>query len=205
MREMDGLIFDAENHEYRVNGIVYPSVTQIMTGIGLYDLSHVPERVLRESAERGTIVHLLIEWHEKGILDERSIDPELRGYFDSYLRMKDAKLLPDHPSAIEEQLYSEKYGYAGTLDQMYEDDWINDLKTGVPDPGHSIQLSAYWLLKYGDITKKPRSLTCSYLHADGSCGDLVRYDCEMLTWVSMVVDYKWRAKNGKLKMRGGRK
>lgn len=201
---MGGLTFDAEKHEYRFGGVVIPSVTQIMTGIGLYDLSHVPERVLRESADRGTIVHCCIEWYEKGILDESSIDPELRGYFESYLRMKDAKLLPEHPSAIEEQLFSAKYGYAGTLDQMYEDDWINDLKTGVRDPGHGIQLSAYWLLKYGIITKKPRELTCSYLHADGSCGDLVRYDCEMPTWVSMLADYKWRERHGKLKSRGGK-
>lgn len=193
------LTFDPVTHLYRLDGDVIPSVTQILKGVGLSDYSHIPADTLQRAAERGTVVHQIIEFYEKGVLDESSIDPALRGYFESYLRAKDAGLLFDdnRPEEIEKQVFSEKYKYAGTLDQSYCD-WINDIKTGQPQPEHGLQLTAYWMCEH-DITAKPWLLTCTYLHDDGSTADVVKYDYEPLAWLSMASCYRWREKHGKLK------
>ena len=142
------LTFDPITHLYRLDGSAIPSVTQILSGVGLSDYSYIPTETLQIATERGTVVHKIIEWYEQDILDEESIDPELKGYFESYLRAKDAGLLFDRnrPDEMEKQVFSEKYKYAGTLDQLYFDSWINDLKTGQPQPEHGLQLSGYWHL-----------------------------------------------------------
>ena len=80
------LTFDNSKHEYRFNGVVVPSVTQILKAVGLSDYSYIPTGVLQIATERGTVVHKIIEWYEQDILDASSIDPELKGYFESYLR-----------------------------------------------------------------------------------------------------------------------
>ena len=198
---MAELQFNEERHEYTLGGVVLPSVTTIISAVGLYDFDHVSAETLRIAAERGTIVHTCIELYELGELDESSIDPELAGYFESYLKMKEAGLLPERPSAIEKRIYSEKYKYAGTLDQMFADDWINDIKTGLPGAEHGLQLSAYWLALHENITDKPRRLTGTYLHRDGSCGDLIDYRYEPLPWLAVVTDYNWRVRNNKIKPR----
>ena len=193
------LTFDNARHEYRLDGVVIPSVTQILKAVGLSDYSHVPADKLQLAAERGTVVHEIIELYEKGTLDESTIDPALRGYFESYLRAKDAGLLPpERPSAIEKMVYSAKYKYAGTLDQMYRDNWINDLKTGKPQPEHELQLTAYWGTMPNAYYFEPYKLTGTYLHEDGSIADVIEYRCSPSMWLSALAVYRWKEKHGKL-------
>jgi len=194
------LEFNAERHEYRYNGVIVPSVTGIISAVGLYDFDHVSRETLKIAAERGTIVHQCVEWHEAEILDPDSIDPELRGYFDAYLMLKDRGDLPSKPDATEERVYSVTYLYAGTLDQRFGCDWINDIKTGQPDPAHGLQLSAYWLAIQSDMRIKPRRLTGTYLRPDGT-GTVIDYKYEPLSWMGVLADYNWRAANNKIKSR----
>lgn len=191
------LIFNEEKHEYAVSGRVIPSVTQIISAVGLYEFDHVSRETLRIAAERGRIVHTYIEWHEQGILDESSIDPELQGYFDGYLEVKKNNGFPA-PLAIEKRVYSEAYKYAGTLDQLITDRWINDHKTGEQSPTHGLQLSAYWLALHPNMSDKPERLTCTYLKKDGS-GKLVDYPYQPLIWLAILTDYNWRKKHNLIK------
>jgi len=194
------LQFDEAAHRYTVNGKIIPSVTQIISSVGLYEYDYVSAETLAIAAERGRIVHAYIEWYEQGELDESSIDPELAGYFEAYLRLKDSGLLPGKPSLIEWRGYSAKYGYAGTLDQMFGDDWINDHKTCAPSPVHGLQLSGYWMILHPNMAEKPKKLTCDYLTKDGDF-ELVEYPFEPMPWLSVVADYKWRARNNCIKPR----
>lgn len=189
------LEFDAASHTYRYAGKVIPSVTQIISALGLYEFDFVSRETLRVAAERGRIVHQCIEWYEAGELDVDSIDDELRGYFDAYLACKADGILPK-PDATECRVFSKTYGYAGTLDQLFAG-WINDIKTGDPDPAHGLQLSAYWLALYG-LMNKPNRLTGTYLRRDGTY-KIVDYPYEPQIWLSCFVDYKWRVQNNKIK------
>lgn len=188
------LLFDEAEHRYTVDGRVIPSVTTIISAVGLYEFDNVSYDTLAVAAERGRNVHTYIEWFEQDILDFDSIDPELEGYFNAYLALKNAKLIPDHPKRIEFRGWSEKYDFAGTIDQEFEGDWLNDHKTGNKSPVHGLQLSAYWLMLHPDMKTKPARLTCDYLRRDGSY-ELVDYPYEPLAWLAVLADYKWRLKN----------
>ena len=192
------LHFDEKLHRYTVDGKIIPSVTQIISAVGLYEFDFVSKETLMAAAERGRIVHTCIEWYELGILDEASIDPELYGYFQAYLDAKARKLIPERPSMIERRVYSEKYQYAGTLDQMFGDRWIHDHKTGSESPVHGLQLSGYWLALHPDPGDKPERLTCGYYRRDGS-SNIVDYPYEPLAWLSILADYRWRLKNNCIK------
>lgn len=196
---MNGLTFDDEKHEYRFNGVIVPSVTQIISGVGLSDYSHIPAETIQRAQERGSIVHRIIELYELGELDESTIDPALRGYFDSYLAAKEFGLLPEKPSAVEKRMYSANFKYAGTIDQIYGEEWINDLKTGEPQPEIVFQLSGYWVLWHENLTPAPRRLTGTYLHEDGSPADVIDYQYKPLLWSSALSVYRWMERNGRLR------
>ena len=193
------LQFDEAKHLYTINGKIIPSVTQIISAVGLYEFDFVSKRTLAIAAERGRIVHTYIEWFEQGILDDNSIDPELAGYFRAYLSAKASGELPEQPDLIEYRSYSEKYQYAGTIDQVFTaENWIHDHKTGLPSPSHGLQLSAYWLMLHPDFREKPEHLTCGYYRPDGSY-KIVDYPYEPMEWLAVVADFRWRARNNMIK------
>ena len=194
------LLFDEAEHRYMVDGRIIPSVTQIISTVGLYEFDFVSDDTLAVAAERGRNVHSMIEFFEQGELDFNTIDQELQGYFDAYLEIKKVGLLPAHPIRIEYRAWSEKYNYAGTIDQEFEGDWLNDHKTGSKSPVHGLQLSAYWLMLHPDMSLKPKKLTCDYLSRDGSY-EVVEDPYEPLPWLAVLADYHWRLKNNCIRNR----
>lgn len=193
---MPELEFCEATHTYRWRGRVVPSVTQIISAVGLYEFDYVSKHTLAIAAERGRVVHECVELYERGELDESSVDPELSGYFEAYKECRNRHGFPA-PVAIEERFYSEPYGYAGTLDQEFPGDWMNDIKTGQPSPVHGLQLSGYWLGKYG-MNRKPQRLTATYLQPDGGA-ELREYPYEPLIWLAVLTCYRWRANNNLIK------
>lgn len=99
-----------------------------------------------ESASLGTMVHKFVEDYIKGLNPELSVNPEMRGAEEKFL-----KWVEDHKVKFvlaEQPIYSKKFGYAGTLDFICIIDghlWLGDLKTsnGIYDEYVS-QTSAYW-------------------------------------------------------------
>lgn len=58
------LEFDDEAHRYIVNGIITPSVSQLLS-LKFDDYPNVPKAVLQAAADRGTEMHKAIEVYEK--------------------------------------------------------------------------------------------------------------------------------------------
>ena len=139
---MPPLTFDEEAHEYRLDGVVIPSVTQVIREAGLIDTQWYTE----EGRERGAEVALVTELHDKGILDEDTVTDEIRPYLKAWKRFKaDTGFLCE---LIEEPVYHRELRYAGTLDRIGT--WrespnriLLDIKTGGPEPCHAIQTAAY--------------------------------------------------------------
>jgi hypothetical protein len=136
--------FNEASHTYTVSGVKYPSVTQIISGMGLYgDTSFFTD----ESRNRGTFVHRIIQWHLSGELDESTIDPVLRPYFDAWLKFeKEAAYVSD---ICENVMASEIYHFAGTVDHIGHLNGyfcLIDVKTGVPAPATALQLGGYEIL-----------------------------------------------------------
>jgi len=145
--------FDEAAHIYKVDGEPFVSVTQVIAAAGLY--GDATQYFTERSRDRGRFVHKAIELYLLGKLDESTIDPDLRGYFDAYLKFeRDTGFFPGF---IEHTLYSIPLQIAGRVDLIGP--WkggaaILDIKTSAtPSPATGIQLAGYEYL-YGSPAKR---------------------------------------------------
>lgn len=143
---MNKITFDEKNHEYKVDGAITPSVTQILDSNGFSDFGRVDAEILRKSSLFGKAVHKTIELFCKGKLDEDSLDPELKPYLKSWRNFcKDFKY-----KCIETEVrgFNEKYRFCYTFDQKgtFQVDKIIspvliDIKTGQPKASDKVQVN----------------------------------------------------------------
>lgn len=80
--------FDKVQHEYSESGIVIPSVTQALCGVGITDYSMVPRAILEHKGEIGTEVHRACQFLDEGALDWDSLDGEVLDYVLAYEAFK---------------------------------------------------------------------------------------------------------------------
>ncbi len=132
--------FDAETHTYRIGGRVVPSVTQVLREAGLIDTRWYTE----EGRDRGAYIHLITELSDQGILLERQVDEEYRGYLAAwrkFLRDTGAKVVEN-----ECRVWHTTLGYAGQMDRLViwnKRDWIIDIKGGGVSKWECIQTAGY--------------------------------------------------------------
>jgi hypothetical protein len=158
---MPELTFNPELHEYRIDGQVVPSVTQILSEAGLVDDRWYTD----ESQLRGRTVHIITALDDRGELDESQVDAEYRGYLNAW-RLFKAETKCEILS-IEERICNVALRYAGTLDRRIR--WngpvhIGDLKTGACAWWHPFQTAGYWMCDGIDAASR---LTV-YLTPDGT-------------------------------------
>lgn len=141
----DELMFDPGEHTYEADGVVYPSVTQILQGVGIIDTRWYKPG----SAEKGAAKHKLFEQYLKKTLDWSTLTDEALALIEQYqnfLTNETAEIL-----CIEKARYSKELGYAGTPDLVYRDKdgkvIVLDIKTGAPEKWHALQLAAYMELE----------------------------------------------------------
>jgi len=137
--------FDPATHIYTVEGGRFPSVTQIISDMGLYgDTSYFTEYC----RERGSFVHQIIKYHVDNELDESTIDPALQGYFDAWRRFEsEAQYIGD---VCEHLLADQTYRFAGTIDHLGHLNGypcVIDVKTGAMSPATALQLAGYEVLQ----------------------------------------------------------
>ena len=117
--------FNEEKHEYSVNGVKVPSVSEILSPLNADRYGDINPAVLRAAAEKGTAVHEMCEAIDYGIFTsemEDEMPPELEGYVNAYFQF-----LFDHDVYWEmvEQIVACYRGvegeppiYAGTIDRF---------------------------------------------------------------------------------------
>lgn len=148
---MDGLIFNAEKHQYFLNGNPLPSVTQILSNLGFIDKNFFTEY----GRTRGKFVHLACELDDKNDLDEESLDSALLPYLKAWRSFKrDTGIKIEK---IEEPNYSLIYSFAGTPDRVCVQNrtkTIIDIKSGTISAVTGLQLAAYDILEGGTRSKR---------------------------------------------------
>ena len=156
------LTFEAETHTYCIDGVIVPSVTQILAEAGLIDDRWYTE----ESQLRGRTVHIITALHDRGELDKSAVSPDYVGYLLAWQRFRtdtQCEIL-----SIEERVCNSAYRYAGTTDRrlLWRNGpvYIADIKTGVPEWWHKFQTAGYWMCD--GITASSRRAI--YLFADGT-------------------------------------
>lgn len=155
---MNEFIVDRENHAYHLNGVKLDSVTDILSIFGGFD--NVPADVLAVAQRFGTAVHLSTEYHDKGILDVKSLSASLIPYLDGWKNfLSDTKF---EILEIEKTGYHKIHKYAFTVDRIgrYKNKLaVLDIKSGsVNSPTTALQLAGYmegansWVKKKIDKT-----------------------------------------------------
>lgn len=135
------LDFNPLNHEFRMDGKIIPSVTQVLKAAGLIDAQPHGDSWY---ANRGTAVHEATVLHDENDLDETTLDPEIVPYLEAWKKFR-AEMNFELVEKPELQVYSE-LGYAGIVDRVCKINGqisILDIKTGVFAKWWSVQLAAY--------------------------------------------------------------
>lgn len=105
------ITFNAENHEYFIEGNRKPSVSEIMRGMSDTYYSEISHRTLENASKRGTEVHKAIELFEKQNIRP---DKDLKRYILNY---RVAKKIHQF-EVINNELILSSDEYAGTLDML---------------------------------------------------------------------------------------
>ena len=194
---MGKLEFDEAKHEYRLEGALLPSVTQVLKP--LQDFSTIPEDILERSANFGTAVHLATTLWDQNDLDMDSLDPAIVPYLEAWKRFCDETKITFE--AIEIQIVSEKYRYAGTLDRigfLNKRATVIDIKTGVVNPTIGVQLAGY-LVAWNEthVLKVTRRASVS-LRKDGSYRlDFWDDKSDWATFLSLLQIHNWQLAHSK--------
>lgn len=148
MKKID-IEFLPDSHTYLANGVLIPSVSELIRFQFPDAYCNIPERILRQKANYGTKVHEYIEKFVGGELtmeqiQKKRIDPDIKiavEQFDQLSRMwmfaiKDM-----------EQIVTYKGKFAGMYDLRTIDDMIIDIKTTteIHEDWLRIQLGMYYL------------------------------------------------------------
>jgi hypothetical protein len=136
--------FDDFKHEYRLNGRPVPSVTRVISNIS-EDLL-LNSNFIRKTAI-GTLVHQICDKIKADeAVDFDSMGEEIKPYVMGYLKFREQ--VPYRLVDSEMRVFSKKYSYAGTVDDIYLNDKgqlaVLDIKTSsVISPTTKLQTAAY--------------------------------------------------------------
>jgi hypothetical protein len=178
--------FVEESHSYYVQGVKLPSVTQIIDEMGFVD----KQWFTKESRERGSAVHAATHFIDEGDMDWdhfRKHNGHLVGYLEAWDRYKMESRF--EAVVIEEPMASACLRFAGTPDRfgfiakMMQGplgaadngrdrrptvrNTLIDIKSGVPDKAHIVQLGGYIDLIEGNGWGSVHDALVVHLQANG--------------------------------------
>ena len=135
--------FLEDEHIYKLDGIVIPGVSNILSPLS--DFSGVHPDFMKQACEFGNHVHKAVELYLSGELDEENLDPHLKNIVEQFKVWKEENIKFHFSEAIvEKPSFHPGLKYAGTPDMVFVYDAIIDFKTRKTDPIKDIlQLSAY--------------------------------------------------------------
>jgi hypothetical protein len=199
------LQFSPETHTYTVDGLVVPSVTQLLDDSGLTpDYTAVPYRVREHARQRGLHVDLACDLYDEDDLDWSSVHPECVGFVESWIRFRDEEGY--EPVASQVPLYH-PLGYAGTADSVGQlnGQWVvvERKATARMSPLYALQTAGYSQAPYaaptggGPLRPVPWGTPARLgvqLRRDGSYSVVLYEDTEDLAaFLGVVALYRWRS------------
>lgn len=98
--------FNDETHEYKIDGVVVPSVTQVLNSV--FPRFAVDPYYL----QRGSVIHACCAMLLRG--EDFEFDPQVTGWI--LAAKKFISEVKPEVLAVEKQFYSERHGFAGTID-----------------------------------------------------------------------------------------
>lgn len=136
------LTYNDERHEYKADGAIIPSCTQVLAAEGFIDTTFMNEW----GRGRGSMVHLAMRYLLEDRLDESTLDSRIMPYIDGGKQfIADMHFKPqivEKPMAHPTYLYGFTSDTVGTVKQFGDDLVLIDWKTGAPQPATIIQMAA---------------------------------------------------------------
>lgn len=149
------VVFEPEHHTYTLNGKQLSGVTAIVKWLFPDTYAGIPEYVLNMAADYGTLIHSKCELADSmGIVDEPIVK--------EYQRIiKDAGLEVEYS----EYLVSDEKAIASSIDKVFKDDSLGDIKTTskVHEANVQVQLSIYAYLYELQTGRKANKLYLIWL------------------------------------------
>jgi len=162
-------IFQEEGHQYLIDGVYVPSVTQVVEQ--LHNFTGPPATA---AMERGTLIHKACELLILGVLDWTTVDNSIRPEVTTFAAWWGSANFK--PLIVEGVVGSKQYQFAGRLDLFGV--WktglaLIDFKTGNEYPAYRFQTAGLEIaLKemidgpFPDYAKPPIQRYCLYLKGD---------------------------------------
>jgi hypothetical protein len=163
----------------------------------LYDFRFVKPEDLEKARRRGTAIHKTVELYELGRLNESTLHPFLAGCLKQWLDFR--KTMQYVPKLLEQQVHSEKWGYAGTFDNagmMAGTEYLLDLKGGQKYEPHKVQTAGYKIagVERGIISESALRASL-YLDDGGWEIEYHRNEGDRAVFLSLLTIHKWREQN----------
>ena len=149
------VVFEPEHHTYNLNGKMLSGVTAIVKWLFPDTYAGIPESVLMNAADYGTLIHSKCELADSmGIADEPIIKEYQRIIKDAGLQV-----------ACSEYLVSDEKDIASSIDKVFTDDSLGDIKTTskVHEYNVTVQLSIYAYLYELQTGRKANKLYLIWL------------------------------------------
>ena len=149
------VVFEPEHHTYNLNGKMLSGVTAIVKWLFPDTYAGIPEDVLMRAADYGTLIHSKCELADSmGIADEPIIKEYQRIIKDAGLQV-----------AMSEYLVSDEKDIASSIDKVFVDDSLGDIKTTskVHEYNVTVQLSIYAYLYELQTGRKANKLYLIWL------------------------------------------
>lgn len=200
--------FDQETHTGMMDGVFWPSVTQILGELKLVDYSMVPEEILENKRILGTRVHYATALIDNCELDEADTAerfPEILPYLEAYRKFRIIEKFEPSEQKIG-RLYSPKWLFHGELDEAGDriekrgaENYIIDYKTTFKlFPSTGPQTAAYSLLlcerlkirvkkRFGLLLKSNGNYE---LHPLNDPSDLLDFHAALRIWWQRVKKYQ---------------
>lgn len=149
------VVFEPEHHTYTLNGKQLSGVTAIVKWLFPDTYAGIPEYVLNMAADYGTLIHSKCELADSmGIVDELIVKEYQRIIKDAGLEV-----------AYSEYLVSDNQAIASSIDKVFKDDSLGDIKTTskVHKANVTVQLSIYAYLYELQTGRKVNNLYIIWL------------------------------------------
>ena len=149
------VVFEPEHHTYTLNGKMLSGVTAIVKWLFPDTYAGIPESILMQAAEYGTLIHGKCELADSmGIVDEPIVEQYQRIIKDAGLEV-----------ACSEYLVSDEKNIASSIDKLFVDDSLGDIKTTskVHEALVTVQLSIYAYLYELQTGRKANKLYLIWL------------------------------------------
>lgn len=199
--EKNKLTFNSEAHEYFLDGVRIPGVSEILTGAGLVDLSQIRPDVLESARKFGKAVHTACELWDKNDLNIDILSAPLIPYLEAW-----KKFIADYDVVLgvsEKIVYSAKWRFAGTLDRLgFANNKLTliDIKSGSTiQPATALQTAGY-KIAYEEMTKlKIKQRWIVQLNEDGYKITECKEQSDESVFIGTMQVYQWLKKHNLLK------